>query len=457
MADCRSELDVCRRGVGTGGVREVVLMALPLAAMAAASAVNALADKLFLSWHSDAAVQAIVPTASLAGTLGCLLTATVGYVSALVANAHGRGDAAGERAAFAQSVYLSLAFLPAFALFHPLGTAIICAAGHAPEVASEELVALPWLLAASAARMPSAALAGYFTGIGRTGVVGAAGIVGAVLNVALDMVLIFGLGCVPALGIAGAAIASFVSSLAELSVMAAFALRAFRLAPVNGVFGIDPGLLGKLLRLGVPHGVMSLFCGVAFTAFVMATGRCGAMELAASNIAFGVNSVFFLSVSALRDVATALVARLLGGGDDDGARRAVRSTLAVVSVCAAVFSVAALACAGLASRLFIGEASAFDESAFAGTLLAVFAVMCVRAFSEGFSETYAAALRGAGKTSYILSVRVVCVLVVWMPLVAVSLAWGASIVSLWATMPVYLLVAGFILRRRWQVLSFGIR
>ena len=259
MGDCRSELDVCRRGVCTGGVREVVLMALPLAAMAAASAVNALADKLFLSWHSDAAVQAIVPTASLAGTLGCLLTATVGYVSALVANAHGRGDAAGERAAFAQSVYLSLAFLPAFALFHPLGTAIICAAGHAPEVVSEELVALPWLLAASAARMPSAALAGYFTGIGRTGVVGAAGIVGAVLNVALDMVLIFGLGCIPELGIAGAAIASFVSSVAELSVMAAFALRAFRLAPAKGTFGIAPRLLGKLLRLGVPHGVMSLF------------------------------------------------------------------------------------------------------------------------------------------------------------------------------------------------------
>ena len=174
------------------------------------------------------------------------------------------------------------------------------------------------------------------------------------------------------------------------------------------------------------------------------------MELAASNIAFGVNSVFFLSVSALRDVATALVARLLGGGDDDGARRAVRSTLAVVSVCATVFSVAALACAGLASRLFIGEASSFDESAFAGTLLAVFAAMCVRAFAEGFSGTYAAALRGAGEAAYILIVRVVCVLVVWMPLVVLSLAGGCSIVALWATMPVYLSAAGFILRRRWK-------
>ena len=433
------------------GIWETCRLAIPLMATAAAGSANALADKFFLARHSSAAIQAVVPAASLAGAATCFFAATVGYVSALVAHEHGRGDLRGCRRAFAQSFYLTAMFLPAVAALYPVGAAVFRASAPSAAVAEAELDCFLWLLPSGAVNVFFGALVGYFTGRGRMVPVGVAGVLGAIVNLALDPVLIFGLGPVPSLGIVGSAIATLSASCASALFLALAALREFRSVPCPGAMRFDAAAMLRLVRLGAPHGAMMLFCTIAFAAFVLATGRCGAVELAASNVAFGFNGIYFMAVSAFRDVCTALVGRSSGKGDYAEMRRSARSALALSWTFAFVFSLLALGGAGIAAAAFADGTSALDSGRFASALFAVFAAMCARTFAEGFSETFAAALRGVGDTSYILRVRVVCSLFVWMPLVAVALfaTPRPTAAALWVTMPVYLAVSGLFLRHRW--------
>ena len=434
----------------TGSVREINRLMIPLAAVGAASVVNTMADRLFLSWHSDAALQAVVPAVSLAGSLTCFFTTTVGYVSAFVGRAAGRGDLRGVRSALAQALVLAGCFLPFFAVLHPAGAAFIRASGHAPETVNAEVAALAWLLPSNAVRMFAAAFAGYFTGTGRTRVVGVAGVAGAVVNIALDPLLIFGAGYVPAMGVAGSAAATLSASCTTTAFLAFAAYRDFRSNPVPGAMRPAGAEMWNLLRLGAPHGAMSLFCGSAFAVFVMAAGRLGPVALAASNVAFGFNGIYFTAVCAIREVCTAVVAHFKGRNDADAMRGTVRASLLLSWIYALAFSVSALLAAWFVADFFIGGDSSIEQPEFSKVLFALFVVMCTRSFAEGFSETYAAALRGVGETAYILGVRIVCVLFVWMPLLALVLGSSGSIACCWTTMTAYLLASGLLLRKRWQ-------
>ena len=430
-------------------MREMVSFALPLILMSAASAVNAFVDRLFLSWHSDVAVQAVVPAVSLAGTFSCLAVGTVGCVSALAAQAHGRGDSRGTRAAFAQGIFLSCLFLPLFAAAWPVGCALIGIAGHSADVAAAERAAFAVLLPSGGVSVFAAALGGYFAALGRTRVVGIAGVVGSVVNLALDPLLVFGAGPVPSLGIVGSALATLAASFAAVGWMALAVAADFRRQPLAGVCRLDAAKFIALLRLGLPYGAMSLFCGLVFTAFVMATGRCDALSLAVSNVAFGINGIYYMVASALREGTTSFVARSIGAGDYAAARCAVRSSLLLAVLCSTAFSILVLLGSGFFALLFHDSGSSFDPTRYRETLAAVLAVMCVRTFAEGASETFAGALRGAGETASILRVRVLCGGLCWMPLVFLASWCGASIGALWMTMPVYLALSAFFLRRRW--------
>ena len=56
----------------------------------------------------------------------------------------------------------------------------------------------------------------------------------------------------------------------------------------------DGPLLRRLLRYGVPNGVNFMLDIMAFTLFLLIVGRLGAVELAATNLAFNINSLAFM-------------------------------------------------------------------------------------------------------------------------------------------------------------------
>jgi putative MATE family efflux protein len=138
------------------------------------------------------------------------------------------------------------------------------------------------------------------------------------LNVGLDPLLIFGWGPLPALGIAGAGWATSLSQGAGVLAYLALTARGgrSRLLVLRGPWRLDPRLVGRLLRIGVPAGLRLLFLNVTLYAAFRFMRPLGGEVVAAQGL--GMRIVQAL-IGLLGDSVGTAVASLVG--QNYGARR----------------------------------------------------------------------------------------------------------------------------------------
>lgn len=148
------------------------------------------------------------------------------------------------------------------------------------------------------------------------------------LNIGGNYVLINGLGPIPALGVAGAAVSSGLSRLVGVVVIAALFRRQFgNVVRLSELRPFPKRQLARLLRIGVPAGGESVSYNLSqiciqtvcnhFAAFVVNT-RVYANMFANITYMFG---------SAMSQAAQVVVARLMGAGEIENTDRQVKRTL----------------------------------------------------------------------------------------------------------------------------------
>ena len=185
---------------------------LPLVLAMGANAVNQFADRVFLSRYSDEAIQGSLPGGILSWMFICLVVSTVGYSGTFVAQFWGAGSRRDAAAAFVQGLWLTLALTPFVLLSIPLGHAIFDWCGHAPAVVAAEKTYYGILQIGGVFCAFGAVFSGYFTGLGRTRLVGVANVIGNFANILLDWMFIFGHWGCGEWGIAGAGWATVISA-----------------------------------------------------------------------------------------------------------------------------------------------------------------------------------------------------------------------------------------------------
>ena len=276
-------------------------------------------------------------------------------------------------------------------------------------------------------------------------------VIGNLVNVALDPLLIFGWGPVPALGIAGAAGASVGAQAVTSGILAVAVARdgLIRSARGKGWFRLDAVRLRELLRFGVPAGISSFTACVAFTTFTLVIGRLDGLVCAASNTVFAVNNIFYLFLCATSEGVRILTGRFHGAGDDDAARRTFRSGLKLAFLAMAVCFAVVLPCAGLIMDLFHGDNPDFDAELYRRTGQALFLIMFIREFAETVLSVSVGALRGVGDTKYVMIVQTAADFILWIPSVLLVAHFIPDIRALWATMPVNLAIIATALAVRW--------
>ena len=423
-----------------GNIFSSFRLILPLVLAMGANAVNQFADRVFLSRHSDIAIQGSLPGGILSWLFICLVVATVGYSGTFVAQfwgARARRDAA---AAFVQGIWLSLAVTPLILLSIPLGHFIFDLCGHAPAVVAAEKAYYGILQIGGIFCAFGAALAGYFTGLGRTRLVGVANIIGNLANVVLDWMFIFGrCGC-GEWGIVGAGWATAIAAAIPCAILGVALFvddPLFRGRRLLVLLRLKPRLLGRIVRYGVPSG-LHIFLDVAtFTIFVMLTGRLDAMSFAVSNVGFAINHLSFAPLMGLSQGATVLVGQFQGEGDSAASSRAALSCLLMGLAYAGLFIVFILTCSDLCMDFFHGADSQFGISEFRrlGHLLMVL-LSCWAAF-DAVTLIMEGALKGAGDTRYVMLVQSIVSLLLWMPLVFAVMRLHPTIGWMWGTMPIY--------------------
>ena len=236
-------------------------------------------------------------------------------------------------------------------------------------------------------------------------------------NALLDMVLIFGVGPIPALGERGAALATVFSA----ALMAVLYGRRYR-HRIGRLVRPDREVIKSAVELGLPSAMQGLLGVIAFAPMNLIMARAGAVHLAVTEIVLQIASVSFLPGFGVSEAGGVLVGRYLGGGKPRTAARTVRSArvlaLVLMGACGLVFATAGDQIASVFSQ---------DPEVvnIAGQLMLFAAAFQML---DAVAMVHLCALRSAGDTRFTLLVTSLaswCVTVPAALILGLYLGWGA--------------------------------
>ncbi len=447
-------LTLAERHARRGGMADAFRIIWPLMLSNSVSAVMQFTDRIFLSRHSDVAMQAAVPAGTLSYLLLCVLQVTICYSGTFVAQFHGAGRRLSCARAFTQSLWLLFLTVPLTLLAIPLGHFLIGVSGHAADVAAAERVYFDIMMVGGILLPPAGALNGYFTGRGYTKLVMWLSVAGSALNILLDWLLIYGHWGLPELGIAGAAYATVFSFAATFVVTAAIVFRepVFHGRRGSAAFAFDRSLSLRILRYGLPSGVHVLLDMLTFTFFVFVIGRedvADALGFGASNVCFNINHLVFAPLLGIGMGAGILVGNYQGAGDSDAASRAGWSAIFI----GWIFMGTALLLLALFFRpvvmLFLSDSSAFDPEAFIALSRILVTILASWCMFDVVNVISGGALKGAGDTRFVMLAGTIAGFGLWVPLVIAVAHFRPSVVNLWLTLPTYVFFLAAVLLHRW--------
>ena len=364
-----------------------------------------------------------------------------------VAQFHGAEKYANAWSAFLQGFYLSLLSIPLFLLMIPVGDFLISITGHENVLQEQERIAFHFAVFGGMVTLMTMVLSGFFTGQGKTRLVGLATVIGCAVNMVLDPLLIFKLNR----GIAGAGLSSVIGCAVSCLIIILALLRDhfFQLQMQSRNLVFRPALALRILRFGTPFGLSALVGSGSFTVFVMALGHLSTSALAVGNACFAINNVFYTLLCAIESALVILVGRAFGGKDILASRRSVAAGHILVLCSLLACYVPILIAPGTALRLFSGKPHAADGN-FATLGFVFLCILLLREIFEGIQHVLTGALRGVGDTRTIFRAHFFASVLIQLPLVALTTATIHSPVLLWATMPITFAIHALLLFIRWR-------
>lgn len=261
-----------------------------------------------------------------------------------------------------------------------------------------------------------------------------AALAGNAVNIALDVVLIIGLGW----GVSGAAVATIFGNVTELAVLA-WPMRAtlrrlcWRASALRAVW-----------KQGVPNGLQFIMEVGSFLILTVLVAQMSAVDGAAHQLVLHLANVSFLPAHALAEAAAVLVGQAVGANQDALVPRVARGTLALgagyAAICVGVFAVT--------GGLIVDGLSAGDPAlaARATTLLHVSFLFLVTDAANVISR---GVLRGTGDVRYAAVVGIVSAWLFTPPLTwLLGIHLGLGVVGGWLGLALEILAGAVLYWRR---------
>jgi putative MATE family efflux protein len=403
------------------------------------------AEPLFLL--SDTAIVGHLGTPQLAGLAiaGTVLQTIVGLAvflaygtTASVARHLGAGDLPGALRTGLSGVWLALALGAVAGALCAGGTeTIIGWFGTGPEIDAHAETYLRISAAGIPAMLVVLATTGILRGLQDTRTPLVVAIVANLLNIVLNVVLVYGVG----LGVAGSAIGTVISQWGMAIALGAVVVR----AALREKSSLRPDVREILdaARGGVPLIVRTLTLrATLLLSTVVAAGMTPA-SVAAHQIALTVVSALAFALDAIAIAGQAMTGRYLGAGDVGGVRRATARMITWGWRCGLLAAVLLALLTPWLAHAFSGDEAVHAASV--GALLVVAAVQPV----SGIVFVLDGVLIGAGDGRYLAYAGVVT-LVAYAPLALLVDRLGAGLVWLWAAYAAFMLtrMVTLVLRQR---------
>lgn len=278
-----------------------------------------------------------------------------------------------------------------------------------PEVIEQGVPYLEYRLAAIVFVGMNFAFRGYWNAMDMSRVYMSTLILMHMSNIVLNYVLIFGHFGFPALGVAGAGIASALSM--AIGTITYFVL-GFRYARQEG---FARGLSTKrefasLLKISLPSGFQQLFFAAGMVAMFTIIGKIGTPELAAANVLITVTLFAILPGLALGIACTTLVGQAMGARDLDDAYQWAFDVGKVTIVLLTVLGLPMILIPDLVSSIFIHEDSTRELARWPMRLVGL--TMPIEAIGFAFMH----ALLGAGAARPVMMVSIGVQWLLFLPL-----------------------------------------
>jgi putative MATE family efflux protein len=425
---------------------EILRLAVPAFGALVAEPLFLLADSAIVGHLGTPQLAGVGVAATIVGTAISLCVFLAYGTTSSVARMIGAGDTAGALRKGIDGLWLALligvvlavaGFLSAPALVG-LFEADADAADHAITYMRVSMLGLPGMLVVLA-------MTGTLRGMQdtRTPLLVAAS--ANVVNVALNLALVYGAD----LGVAGSALGT---SLAQWGAAAAYVVVVMRF--IRG-FGIDlsPVWSGVVsgFRASAPLLLRTVSLRAVLVVSAAVAARFGAEELAAHQLAIVVWTTLGLALDAVAIAGQALVGRYLGAGDQHGARSATQRMVEWSIGSGFVFLVLIALPRELLPPLFTNDQVVREHMA---DVLLVIAVLQPLA---GWAFALDGVLIGAGDARYLAGAQAVTFLV-FLPLAAAVLEFDLGITALWWALGGWMLsrVAVLVYRERgdaWAVIG----
>ncbi len=433
------------------GYREVLKLALPLILSTGSWSIQQFVDRMFLTWYSPAAIAASLPAGLANWTFVSLFIGTAAYVNTFVAQYFGAKRYYRIGPSVWQGIYLALLTGAIMALVYPFTGHFFSLFQHPPEVAALEvayfrilLLGAPWVVASSA-------ISGFFTGRGKTMLVMWVNLGITALNILLDYLWIFGKLGFPESGIRGAGWATVTATITAAILFFLLMIRPEHNRKFNTLRGwqFRKTLFSRLLRFGLPQGIQFLLELIAFTIFILIVGKIGMIELAASNIAFNVNTLAFLPMEGMSVAVSVLVGQHLGRNRPGEAEYATLSAFHLAFFYFGVLAIGYFFFPGIFLLPFKLQADPVEFAPIAHLTAILLRFVAVYCLFDALNMIFSGALKGAGDTRFValVSVGLAWVLLL-IPSILTVYVLGGGIYLLWTYVTLYIAALGIVFWRR---------
>jgi MATE family, multidrug efflux pump len=399
--------------------REIARLAIP--AFAAL-----ISEPLFLL--ADAAIVGHLGTAQLAalGIAGTVVQTVVGLfvflaygTTSTVARTMGAGDRRGALSVGIDGIWLSLIIgaVAAAGTFAAV-PAIVDAFGPAADVHSFAITYLRIAVFGIPALLLMFAATGVLRGLQDTRTPLLVAVVANFVNIALNLLFVYGYGW----GIAGSAAGTLVAQGIAALVIAAIVIRAARrygapLVPHR------PGVVAAW-RVGVPLMVRTLTLRAALLLATYVAASISTPAVAAHQVAFTLWTFLAFALDAIAIAGQAITGKLLGARDAAGARAATRRMMLWGVVSGIVLGVALAASRPLVVPLFTPDAEVQQQ------LSAVLLIVALHQPVSGIVFVLDGVLIGAGDGRYLAWAGIIN-LAAFVPMAFAVVWWGGDLAWLW--------------------------
>jgi putative MATE family efflux protein len=432
------------------GDREILRLAVPAFFALVAEPLFLLADSAIVGHLGTAQLAGLAIAGTALATLVSLCIFLAYGTTAAVARQVGAGDLTAAIRQGVDGLWLALAIGIVTGLIAlPLVPSIIAGLGGHGAVASYaetylriSLLGVPSILLVMAAN-------GVLRGLQDTRTPLVVATVASIVNVGLNVLLVYGVG----LGIAGSALGTVVAQTGAAAAFLVMVVRGARRvgAPLRPDF---PGIRAAG-RAGVPLLVRTLTLRIALVVTTYVAARQGQVALAAHQVAFTLWSFLAFALDALAIAGQAIVGKALGASDVVGTRAATRRMMQWGLWAGVVLGALLLLARPAYVPLFTTDQAVRDLLSQVLVVAALFQPVC------GVVFVLDGVLIGAGDGRY-LAWAGVMTLVVFLPLAWLVLAADAGLVALWWAFGGFMLarLATLVIRERgpaWLVTGARVR